>query len=89
MSYLRLNNHTLNCNNIFKYIKKSEDANRQFWLDVGLSKEDIKLLVDMEADERPTSYPLGYYASRKYLLEVGKVSIGDVINDIEEYKSRG
>ena len=86
MSYLKINDHTLNCNNIYKYIKKAEDANKEYWLSMGLTECDIKLLVELENNEQPISYPLGYYATRKYLLQVGKIDIDDVINDIEEYR---
>ena len=86
MSYLKINDHTLNCNNIYKYIKKSEDANKDYWLNVGLTEDDIDVLVELENNEQPVSCPLGYYATRKYLLQVGKIKLSDVISDIEEYR---
>lgn len=89
MSYLKLNHHTLNCSNIFKYIEKSQEENKQFWLQSGLSELDIKNLINMESDEKSYSSPLGYYASRKYLLLSGEICIDDFMKDIEEYKMRG
>lgn len=86
MSYLKLNHHTLNCNNIFKYIKKSQDEHRQFWSYYGLSKEDIKCLMDMEGDEIISPSSLDCYESRRCLLKRGAITIDDVIKDIEEYK---
>ena len=89
MSYLKLNHHTIDCNNLFKYIEKSQEENKQFWLHSGLSEEQINNLINMESDEKSYSSPLGYYASRKYLLIYGKICIDDIKKDIEEYKMRG
>lgn len=71
---------------IIEHIKKVEMEIKQYWIPLGLTEEEVELLIQMEIDEESVACSNSYYLNRKVKYDLGMVSIDDIKYDIERYR---
>ena len=71
---------------IIEHIKKVENEIKSHWLPLGLTEEEVELLIQMEIDEESIVCSDSYYLNRRFKLELDMTTIEQIKKDVERYK---